>query len=59
MRIKNMSKKDKKIDKISIQKSIAKNNLESNYEIEEIEGAEAYYSERYGWTLRRPINSKL
>ena len=59
MRIKNMSKKDKKIDKISIQKSIAKNNLESNYEIEQIEGAEAYYRERYGWTLRRPINSKL
>ena len=53
------NKKDKKIDKSSVQKTITKNLLESNYEIDQIEGAEAYYSERYGWTLRRPINSKL
>tara|TARA_B100000029_G_C16777216_1_gene667877 strand:+ start:162 stop:341 length:180 start_codon:yes stop_codon:yes gene_type:complete len=59
MGIKNISKKNKKIDKTSVQKSVAKNFLESNYEIEQIEGAEAYYSERYGWTLRKSINSKL
>ena len=59
MGIKNISKKNKKIDKTSVQKSVAKNSLESIYEIEQIEGAEAYYSERYGWTLRKSINSKL
>ncbi len=59
MGIKNISKKNKKIDKTSVQKSVAKNSLESNYEIEQIEGAEAYYSERYGWTLRKSMNSKL
>ena len=59
MENKDLSKKDKKIDKTSVQKTLAKNSLESSYEIDQVEGAEAYYSERYGWTLRRPINSKL
>ena len=55
----NSSKKDKKIEKTIVQKNITKNSLELSYEIDQIEGAEAYYSERYGWTLRRPVNSKV
>ena len=47
------------IEKANIQKNIAKSSLESNYDLDLIEGAEAYYSDRYGWTLRRSDNSKL
>ena len=43
----------------SIEEKITKISLESNFDISRVEGTEAYYSERYGWTLRRPINSKL
>ena len=58
MKNKNLSRKDRKIEKTNVQKNIAKSSLESNYDLDLIEGAEAYYSDRYGWTLRRS-NSKL
>ena len=32
---------------------MTKESIESNYELNLLEGTEAYYSERYGWTLRR------
>ncbi len=51
--------KDSKIEEASIKKNIAKSSLQSSYELDLIEGAEAYYSERYGWTLRKSDNSKL
>ena len=58
MKNKNLSRKDQKIEKTNVQKNIAKSSLESNYDLDLIEGAEAYYSDRYGWTLRRS-SSKL
>ena len=53
-----LSKEDRKVEKASVQKNIAKSMLESNYDLDLIEGAEAYYSDRYGWTLRRSDNEK-
>ena len=46
-------KKDETIESNSIIKNITKNSTESNFELDLLEGTEAYYSERYGWTLRR------
>jgi len=37
----------------SIIRNISKNSIENNFELNLVEGTEAYYSERYGWTLRR------
>ena len=45
--------KEKSIDSNPITKNITKNIIESNFELNLLEGTEAYYSERYGWTLRR------
>ena len=36
-----------------IKEKITKKSIESNIDINLIEGTEAYYSERYGWTLRK------
>ena len=34
-------------------RNIPKNQIENNLELNLAEGTEVYYSERYGWTLRR------
>ena len=46
-------KKDETIESNSIIKNIRKNSIENNFELDLVEGTEAYYSERYGWTLRK------
>ena len=52
------SKKLKKIDSSSVDSvkilsDMTKNDIEKSYKIESVEGTEAYYSNRYGWTLRK------
>ena len=46
-------KKEKNIENKSIIRNISRNSNENNFELNLVEGTEAYYSERYGWTLRR------
>ncbi|SVB24294.1 uncharacterized protein METZ01_LOCUS177148 [marine metagenome] len=46
-------KKEKNIENNSIIRNISRNSNENNFELNLVEGTEAYYSERYGWTLRR------
>tara|TARA_Y100000590_G_C14911971_1_gene710460 strand:+ start:194 stop:370 length:177 start_codon:yes stop_codon:yes gene_type:complete len=46
-------KNEKKSEFSPIDKKVVKNSLNSNFDIDLVEGAEAYYSERYGWTLRK------
>jgi len=36
-----------------IEKKVLEGSIDSNYDLNLAEGIEAYYSERYGWTLRR------
>ena len=43
----------KKIDAPSLENTIVKSSLETNYELDLEEGTNAFYSERYGWTLKR------
>ena len=46
-------KKEETIESDSIINNITKNSNETNFELNLLEGTEAYYSERYGWTLRK------
>ena len=41
------------LEKSSIEKKVLEGSIDSNYDLNLAEGIEAYYSERYGWTLRR------
>ena len=41
------------LEKSSIEKKVLEGSIDSNYDLSLAEGIEAYYSERYGWTLRR------
>ena len=53
MKKKEIISKKEKIEESSITKKVTKNSIESNYNIDFINGTEAYYSERYGWTLKK------
>ena len=46
-------KKEETIESDSIIKNTTKISIEANFELNLLEGTEAYYSERYGWTLRK------
>ena len=37
----------------SIENKVLEGSIDSNYDLNLADGIEAYYSERYGWTLRR------
>ena len=41
------------LEQSSIEKKVLEGSIDSNYDLNLAEGIEAYYSERYGWTLRR------
>ena len=43
----------KKVEAASLEKKVVKSSLDSNYNLEILEGTNAFYSERYGWTLKR------
>ena len=43
------------IDDFKIVSDLTRREIEKSYSIENMEGTEAYYSNRYGWTLRKTI----
>ena len=45
--------KEEIIESSSNTKNTIKNSIEDNFKLDLLDGTEAYYSERYGWTLRR------
>ena len=49
----NNSKLNNKNSYISIEKKVIKKSLDSNVDFDLIDNANAYYSERYGWTLKK------
>ena len=49
----NENKLLKKVEAASLEKKVVKSSLDSNYNLEILEGTNAFYSERYGWTLKR------
>ena len=49
----NIKNERENLEQSSIEKKILEGSIDSNYDLNLAEGIEAYYSERYGWTLRR------
>ena len=49
----NSAKIEKKVDLSPIDNNVIKKSIKNNYDLELLDGTEAYYSERYGWTLRK------
>ena len=47
--------RDQKEDLVQnfVEKKVLEGSIDSNYDLNLAEGIEAYYSERYGWTLRK------
>jgi len=48
-------KKEENTNSSLINRNKSKNSINNAYELDLFEGTEAYYSERYGWTLRKKI----
>ena len=44
---------DKSLQNISLENKVIEKSLDSEKNFESIDNANAYYSERYGWTLRK------
>ena len=51
-----VSNKDSMVDSLRILSDITRRDIEKSYNLETIRGTEAYYSSRYGWTLRRTVD---
>ena len=49
----NIKNKKDSLEQTSIERKVLGGSIDSNYDLNLAEGIEAYYSERYGWTLRR------
>ena len=52
---KKTKKKIYNLDAGKIETNITRQNIEKSYNIDSANGTEAYYSNRYGWTLRKII----
>ena len=44
------------ISKGDLPSEMTRKDIEKSYNLETVEGTEAYYSNRYGWTLRRIVD---
>ena len=56
-RLRNQSiKQHSLVDSVRILSEVTRRDIEKSYNINETQSTEAYYSNRYGWTLRRTID---
>ena len=53
---KTLNKEDSAIESNKILSDITRKDIEKSYSLESIKVTEAYYSYRYGWTLRKSID---
>ena len=49
----NINSEKADLEQTSIENKVLEGSIDSNYDLNLADGIEAYYSERYGWTLRR------
>lgn len=49
----NLNNSNSVVDGVKILSEITKKDIEKSYNIDTVKGTEAYFSIRYGWTLRR------
>ena len=50
-----INKEDSLVDTVRILSDITRRDIEKSYNIDSTNGTEAYYSNRYGWTLKRIV----
>jgi len=50
------NQEDSLVDSVRILSDITKKDIEKSYNINGIYDTEAYYSNRYGWTLRKTVD---
>ena len=48
--------KSKELNNTAITNEFTKKDIEKSYNLDNLKGTEAYYSNRYGWTLRKSID---
>ena len=48
--------KSKEFNNTSITNEFTKKDIKKSYNLDNLKGTEAYYSNRYGWTLRKSID---
>ena len=48
--------KSKDFNNTLITNEFTKKDIEKSYNLDSLKGTEAYYSNRYGWTLRKSID---
>jgi len=53
---KNSSNDNSMVDSVKILSEFTRKDIEKSYNLDTIKGTEAYFSNRYGWTLRRTID---
>ena len=53
---KNLNINETIVDSVKILSDTARRDIEKSYNLDTIRGIEAYYSSRYGWTLRKSID---
>jgi hypothetical protein len=51
-----VNNRDSMVDSVRILSDITRRDIEKSYNLDTIRGTEAYYSSRYGWTLRRTVD---
>ena len=49
------NKDDSLVDSVKILSDITRRDIEKSYNIDSTNGTEAYYSNRYGWILKRIV----
>ena len=52
----NQNNKESMVDSVKILSEFTRKDIEKSYNLDTIKGTEAYYSNRYGWTLRKSID---
>ena len=53
IQLKENDDQDNRLNNISLENKVIEKSLDSEKNFESIDNATAYYSERYGWTLRK------
>ena len=51
-----VNKGESMVDSVKILSEFTKKDIEKSYNLDTIRGTEAYYSSRYGWTLRKTVD---
>ena len=52
----NLNNDNPVVNSSKVSSVFTKKDIEKSYNLDKVKGTEAYFSNRYGWTLRRSIN---